>query len=447
MLQRILFSALVLAVLSPATEGSDSPVATVANTPADAALEVFRDECVACHRTGKAKGGLKLETLEAIKAGGESGPVINSERLSESPLLAVLSPKGDPHMPPKKQLTDAQVAAVRTWLEIGTPWDAAVMNRPPRGKPVVLKPLPNGVQPVLAIAFSPNGETLAVARGGNIELRDATAPRYPLKSTFTAEPDTVQSLLWLEDSQTLVTGGFRRISFWNIPDGSSKGAITDGLSGDVTALCSHGETLWSADSLASRGGFVHRIALADRRILQTWKAHDDSVYGLAVSQDGTWLATAGADRLARRWNPATGALAATYEGHTNHVLGVVFDPKNPRIATTGADREVKIWDRDSREQDAVLGDKKQVTSALHWSSDGARLASVTDRGTGWVFSEIQKHTGEQSSATSKIQKLEKVNAVLQCVSANKDGTRVAAGGAAGQLFVWNGVDGKLIPLD
>lgn len=447
MLPRILFSALVLAVLGPATEAAEPPAGAEANASAAAALEVFRDECVACHRTGKAKGGLKLETLEAIKAGGESGAVINPERLSESPLLAVLSPKGDPHMPPKKQLTDAQVAAVRAWLEAGTPWDAAVMNRPPRNKPIALKPLPKGVHPVLAIAFSPNGDTLAVARGGNIELRDATAPRYPVKSTFTAETDTVQSLLWLQDSQTLVTGGFRRISFWNTPDGSSKGSISDGLSGDVTALCVHGETLWSADSLASRGGFVHRIALADRRILQTWKAHDDSVYGLAVSQDGTWLASAGADRLARRWNPATGALAATYEGHTNHVLCVVFDPKNPRLATTGADREVKIWDRDSREQDAVLGDKKQVTSALYWSPDGARLASVTDRGTGWVFSEIQKHTGEQSSATSKIQKLEKVNAVLQCVSANKDGTRVAAGGAAGQLFIWNGVDGKLIPLD
>ena len=218
MLPRILFSALVLAVLGPATEAAEPPAAAEANASAAAALEVFRDECVACHRTGKAKGGLKLETLEAIKAGGESGAVINPERLSESPLLAVLSPKGDPHMPPKKQLTDAQVAAVRAWLEAGTPWDAAVMNRPPRNKPIALKPLPKGVHPVLAIAFSPNGDTLAVARGGNIELRDATAPRYPVKSTFTAETDTVQSLLWLQDSQTLVTGGFRRISFWNTPD-------------------------------------------------------------------------------------------------------------------------------------------------------------------------------------------------------------------------------------
>lgn len=444
---RILVSSLVLAALGPANARADAPPAANAKARAEAALEVFRDECTACHRTGKAKGGLKLESLEAIQAGGDSGPVIHADHFSESLLLGVLLAKGDPHMPPKKQLTEAQIAAVRAWLEAGTPWDAAVMQKPPRNQPVALKPLPKGVQPVLAIAFSPNGETLALARGGNVELRDATAARYPVKNTFKAEEDTIQSLLWLQDSQTLVTGGFRQIGFWNTPEGSSKGAVSEGLSGDVTALCSHGETLWSADSLASRGGFVHRIALPDRRILQTWKAHDDSVYGLAVSADGTWLATAGADRLARRWNPMSGALAATYEGHTNQVLGVVFDPANPRLATTGADREIKIWDRDTREQDAVLGEKKQVTTALYWSADGARLASVTDRGTGSVFSEIKKHTGEQSSATSKIQKLEKVNAVLQCVSSNKDGTRVAAGGADGQIFIWNGVDGKLIPVD
>jgi WD40 repeat protein len=257
----------------------------------------------------------------------------------------------------------------------------------------------------------------------------------------------VASLLWSDDGNTIVTGGFRQIRFWNVADGNTTGAITDGLSGDVTALCTIGGTLWAADSLASRGGFIHRITAENQKILQTWKAHEDSIYGLALSKDGLWLASAGADRLMRRWEPFSAALVGTYEGHTNQVLSVAFDPINPRVATTGADREIKIWDRDSREQDAVLGDKKQVTSALHWSADGTRLASVTDRGGGSVFSAIQKHTGAQSSETAKVQKLDKVNAVLQCVSCNKDGTRIAAGAADGRVFIWNGTDGKLMPFE
>jgi WD40 repeat protein len=416
-------------------------------TTAGAALEVLRDECVACHRSGKAKGGLKLESFEAFKAGGESGPLINKKQVSESLLLSVISSKGDPHMPPKKQLTEVQIAAVRAWLEAGVSWDAGVMQRPPRVQPVILKPLPKSVHPVLAVTFSPDAQTLAVARGGSIELRNTQAGNYTVKATINASVDVIQSLLWLSDSQTLVAGGFRRIQFWNALEGGQAGVITEGITGDVTALCSQGGTLWAADSLASRGGFIHRISLAERQIQQTWKAHDDSVYGLAVSLDGTWLASAGADRLARLWNPQSGLLAATYEGHTNQVLAVVFDPKNPRLATTGADREIKIWDRDSREQDAVLGDKKQVTSALFWSQDGSSLSSVTDRGNGAVFSAIQKHTGEQSSVTSKVQKLEKVNAVLQCVSSTADGSYVAAGASDGRIFVWNGRDGKLVPIE
>lgn len=438
-----------MALQGPLRGDAPQPVAQPAtpNAIAENALEVFREECVSCHKTGKTKGGLRLESWEGVKAGGESGPVVLADKPLESPLLAVLAKEGDPHMPPKKQLSAAQISAVRAWFENGTPWDATVMNRPPKTKPVSLKPLPKGVQAVNAIAFSPDGSTLAVARGAGVELRDAKAERFPLKRIILAELDTIASLLWSQDSQTIVTGGFRQIRFWNANDGSAVGALTEGLSGEITALCSHGDMLWAADSIASRGGFIHRLPWADRRIAQTWKAHDDSVYGLAVSADGAWLVTGGADKLARRWNPLTGALAATYEGHTNHVLCVALDPKSPRIATTGADREIKIWDRDTREQDAVLGEKKQVTSAMHWSPDGARLATVTDRGNGTVFSAIQKHTGEQRSETAKSQKLEKVDAVLQCVCTNADGSRVAAGSADGQIFVWNGADGKRVPLE
>ncbi|NBV34647.1 MAG: hypothetical protein EBR81_12880, partial [Proteobacteria bacterium] len=218
---------------TPATTPSPAPAETHPTTAA--ALEVLRDECVACHRTGKSKGGLKLGTEQGVKAGGESGPVVMPGKATESLLFSVLSEEGDPHMPPKKQLTAPQIEAVRAWLEAGVPWDAAVMERPPRVKPVKLRPLPTGVKPVFALSFSPDGSTLAVARGGNVELHDAIAERFPLKSTILAEVDTVASLLWSDDGNTIVTGGFRQIRFWNVADGNTTGAITDGLSGDVTA--------------------------------------------------------------------------------------------------------------------------------------------------------------------------------------------------------------------
>ena len=126
---------------------------------------------------------------------------------------------------------------------------------------------------------------------------------------------------------------------------------------------------------------------------------------------------------------------------------MVWDPLNPRIATAGADRELKVWDRDSREQDAVLGDKRQVFSCLAWAKDGTRLAALTDRGNGSLFSAIQKHTGAQSSAAATVQKMESVDAVLQSVAFYPDGSRVVGGASDGRIFVWKATDGKLQALE
>jgi WD40 repeat protein len=413
------------------------------------AIEILRDECVSCHRSGKSKGGLILAVEDRLRAGGESGPAIVEGQPEKSLLLSVLSADGDPHMPPKKQLKDADLEVIREWIAAGAPWDASTMDKPPRVAPVVLSPVAAAVEPVLAIAFSPDGTRLALARGGKIELRDATQPKYPVQFVFSAHTDAVISLAWSADGATLVSGGFRRVGFWDAATGAPAWEWSQGAVGSVTAVAfaPSGGKLWVADSLASRGGFMHELDLEKKARARTWKAHDDSVFAVAVSVDGQWIATAGADRAARRWNAVTNALEATYEGHTNHVLAVTFDPLTPRLATAGADREVKVWDRDSREQDAVLGDKRQVFPCLTWTKDGSKLVGVTDKGNGSIFSAIQKHSGAQTTETSKVQKLDKVDGSLQCVSAKPDGSEVAAGSSEGRLFVWNGTTGKLIETE
>jgi WD40 repeat protein len=433
----------------PNTAASSPPTAAPQNPLSVAALEILRDNCVACHRPGKVKGGLKLHAEDDLKKGGESGPVVVPGKSSESPLHKVLLKNGDPHMPPKKQLTQQQTDAIKAWIDAGAPWDKLVMDQPPKPKPLSLRKIPGTVGAVLALVFSPDGSQLAVARGGRIEIRNVKQDKFPVRLAFDAHPEAVQSLAWTSDGSRLFAGGFRNVSIWRAEDGVSDGQWSTDLVGQVTALVSAGtgDTLWIADSLASRGGYLHKVDPRHKQLLKTWKAHDDSIYALALSADGRWLASAGADRLTRRWDASTNSLVATYEGHTNHVLGVAFDSLTPRLATTGADREIKVWDRETREQDAVLGDKKQVVTAISWAKDGSRLVGVTERGTGAVYSAIQKHTGEQRSDTAKVQKLDSVEALLQSVAITGDGTLVAAGASDGRIFFWKTTDGKLQPSE
>jgi hypothetical protein len=84
---------------------------------------VFEKSCFKCHGTEKQKGKLRLDSLEAVKKGGENGEVIvvgKSEKSSLVHAVAALDP--DMTMPPEGKgdpLTKEQVGLIRTWIDQG----------------------------------------------------------------------------------------------------------------------------------------------------------------------------------------------------------------------------------------------------------------------------------------------------------------------------------------
>ena len=72
--------------------------------------------CAKCHGPLEQKGGLEVDTPQALLKGGDEGPVLVPGQPDQSPLYQVLAPGADPHMPPKKQLSDAERAIVRDWI-------------------------------------------------------------------------------------------------------------------------------------------------------------------------------------------------------------------------------------------------------------------------------------------------------------------------------------------
>lgn len=77
---------------------------------------LFDVQCVKCHGPIEQKGGLELDTPQAVLKGGDDGAVIVPGKPDESPLFKNLTAGADPHMPPKKQLSDAERETVRTWI-------------------------------------------------------------------------------------------------------------------------------------------------------------------------------------------------------------------------------------------------------------------------------------------------------------------------------------------
>ena len=77
---------------------------------------LFDVHCVKCHGPLEQKSGLELDTVPALLKGGDEGLVVVAGKPEESRLFQYLAPGGDPHMPPKKQLSEADRALVREWI-------------------------------------------------------------------------------------------------------------------------------------------------------------------------------------------------------------------------------------------------------------------------------------------------------------------------------------------
>jgi uncharacterized membrane protein/mono/diheme cytochrome c family protein len=96
---------------------------------ADLARPVFAQDCISCHGPDRSSGRLRLDSLDAIRQGGQSGPgvVPGNPAVSAVLLRMSLPTSNSKHMPPadQPQPTADQLAAVKWWVSAGAD-DAAV---------------------------------------------------------------------------------------------------------------------------------------------------------------------------------------------------------------------------------------------------------------------------------------------------------------------------------
>lgn len=124
---------------------------------------------------------------------------------------------------------------------------------------------------------------------------------------------------------------------------------------------------WSAPA-------VSRLHAEDPQARHTLRGHDGVVYAVAISPDGTTLASGSEDKTVKVWDLATGKNTATLMGHTEPVQAVAFSPDGKTLASGSVDKTVRLWEVSTGKELARLG-HTNVACCVAFSPDGKRLAS------------------------------------------------------------------------
>jgi WD40 repeat protein len=201
---------------------------------------------------------------------------------------------------------------------------------------------------VRALAFSPDGRTLAVA-GMGIHLWDVRSGK-PLGHH--AASQRFSCLAFAADGRILASGGEdKMVHLWE--PGSGKEIRTlgghDGPVGTVV-FSSNATTLFSADS----AGKIRVFDMATGRCLRTMVAREAAKTSgniedigsrpLALSPDGKRLASAGPDNRVLLWDPSTGQRLYPTAPLPGPCTAGAWSADGKQVASAGTDGTVWVWD-------------------------------------------------------------------------------------------------------
>lgn len=191
---------------------------------------ILVENCYRCHGGDRQRGGLQLNSLEALLEGGENGPVVVAGDSESSRLIQLVAGMEEGLlMPPSgARLTLEQIGVLRAWIDQGLAWDmeasaegGAMALAPRRPEPPAREGLDNPVDQFVWAYFAEHGieppppvDDRAFARRASLDV--------------TGLPPATEALAALEDNNP-----------------AKRAAFVDALLADNQGYAENWITLWN----------------------------------------------------------------------------------------------------------------------------------------------------------------------------------------------------------
>jgi WD40 repeat protein len=229
--------------------------------------------------------------------------------------------------------------------------------------------------------------------------------------------------------------GTHLLNQWDLTDlpGPSLRRTLAGHTGAVNAVAVSPDGTWLATASSDATVRLWDTATGEHRATLT---HSRPVHAVAIAPDATWLATTSGDfGTVQLWDVATGKTRATLNGHEREVGAVAVSPDGSWLATAGGhDATVRLWDVATGKTRATLIGHRSEVNAVVFSSDGTWLATVEtyermvvlwDAATAKPRAAITDHGGW-----------------VEAVAISSDGMWLATGDQDGYVALWDSATGE-----